>query len=381
MFRNLPPHALPCKAPAAPHVAHLENAARDVILCRIAQFAETGSMQQPVTISVVIPTLNGAALLPIALAALNAQRALLHEVIVVDDCSTDNTAGVAEALGATVVRLTEGQHANYCRNLGARTATGDILLFLDHDVVVQENTIQEVHAAFAGGALDAMVGLYSARHRNPAFASQYKNFWIRYSYLLSGSHIDWIFGAVSAIRREVFHGVGGFDRLAMFTIGIDDLELGKRITRSDIRIAFNPKLEVEHLKSYTLGSLLANDFDRSVAFVRLAGSLGQLGGSVSGGFVNIYPLFIFGTVLSWPLLLSGAAAFIVPEVVWVFLALLLSWKGLALPFLLAFLRQYGLRKTAAAAGVLFLDHLVCALGVGVGVVTLPFRRWRNRPST
>ncbi|MBL0177151.1 MAG: hypothetical protein IPP94_18210, partial [Ignavibacteria bacterium] len=141
--------------------------------------------------------------------------------------------------------------------------------------------------------------------------------------------------------------------------------------RSDIRIAFNPNLEVEHLKSYTLGGLLANDFDRSVAFVRLAGSLGQLGGSVSGGFVNIYPLFIFGTVLSWPLLFAAAAAFWLPEAVWVSLALL---PRVVRPraLLLHSADSTDCSRRVLPRASCFLDHLARAVGGGGLLRTLPF---------
>ncbi len=327
-------------------------------------------MTQTLRISVVIPSHDGAAYLGIGLSALAAQRTLLHEVIVVDDCSRDASADIAAQHGAQVIRLDEPQHANYCRNLGARHATGDVILFLDQDVVIRPDTLQVVHAAFADDALDAMVGIYSAEHRNPNLASRFKNFWIRYSYLRSSRHIDWIFGAISVIRRDLFHRAGGFDHLAMISFGIDDLELGKRMSRDDIRIRFNPHLEVEHLKHYSFASFLANQFDRSRAFVTLAGRLGELGRSTTGGFVNVYPAYVYGTLLSWPLVFATVAAATGYFPLWSAALLLAAHLALGLPLLNAFRRQYGMLETFSVAGLVLCDHLACTAGAAAGFVRL-----------
>jgi glycosyltransferase involved in cell wall biosynthesis len=91
------------------------------------------------TVSVVIRTRNEAPRLRLTLASLASQGA--HEVIVVDDASSDETPRVVEAAApgaATPVRLVRhvrnvGRSA--ASNAGARAATGDIVLFLDGDTL------------------------------------------------------------------------------------------------------------------------------------------------------------------------------------------------------------------------------------------------------
>jgi cellulose synthase/poly-beta-1,6-N-acetylglucosamine synthase-like glycosyltransferase len=58
----------------------------------------------PLPITVVIPAYNRAELLPRALASVAAQTATPAEVLVIDDGSTDDTATVADRLGARVIR-------------------------------------------------------------------------------------------------------------------------------------------------------------------------------------------------------------------------------------------------------------------------------------
>lgn len=82
------------------------------------------------TISLIIPALNEAACLPVLLAEV--PQALLHEIIVVDNGSTDATAAVARAAGAQVINEPRRGYGHACA-AGVVAATGDILVFMDGD--------------------------------------------------------------------------------------------------------------------------------------------------------------------------------------------------------------------------------------------------------
>src|SRR5260370_5844219 len=56
------------------------------------------------TVTVIVPAYNEAASIGDTIRSLQTQTAQPHDIIVVDDCSTDGTGGVARALGARVVR-------------------------------------------------------------------------------------------------------------------------------------------------------------------------------------------------------------------------------------------------------------------------------------
>ena len=83
-------------------------------------------------ISVVIPAYNAARFLPRCLESVFAQTLKPLEVIVVDDGSTDNTAAVAEELGATVLRRPNGG-PGAARNAGIQFASGEWIALLDAD--------------------------------------------------------------------------------------------------------------------------------------------------------------------------------------------------------------------------------------------------------
>ena len=75
-----------------------------------------------------------------------------HEIIVVDDASSDATASIARQQGAQVVRVEHRQIAA-TRNAGAHQAHGDILFFVDADTLTNAPAIQSALRAIRAGAI------------------------------------------------------------------------------------------------------------------------------------------------------------------------------------------------------------------------------------
>lgn len=96
-------------------------------------------------LSVIIPTLNEIAYLPQLLDALAVQTCLPDEIIVADAGSKDGTAELAHSRGVRVVR---GGMPGVGRNAGARAAKGDLLFFLDADVLPPPDFIERVVREF-----------------------------------------------------------------------------------------------------------------------------------------------------------------------------------------------------------------------------------------
>jgi glycosyltransferase involved in cell wall biosynthesis len=94
-------------------------------------------------ISIIIPTFNEEDFLPHLLGSLKKQTYGDYEVIVSDNHSSDNTRSVALEAGAMVV---DGGSPACGRNNGARIAHSDWLLFLDADVVLPPNFLEEAIA-------------------------------------------------------------------------------------------------------------------------------------------------------------------------------------------------------------------------------------------
>ena len=99
-------------------------------------------------ISIIIPARNEETNIPLLIDSLKSEWASIHQIIIVDDASTDNTAKLAIEGGATVLlskSLPEGWNGKpWACYQGAESATGDWLLFLDADVRLHSGAIEKL---------------------------------------------------------------------------------------------------------------------------------------------------------------------------------------------------------------------------------------------
>ncbi len=319
-------------------------------------------------VSVIIPVKNGAATIEACIRSIKRSYYKNIEIIVVDDHSADDTGSIARRLAVAVLSVESGTGANNARNFGARHAKGDLLVFIDSDIVIGRETILSIVETLEDERLDAVVGIYTAKHRHETFVSQYKNLWVRYSYMKSTPAIDWVFGAISGIKRPAFEKIGGFNVDLMAHHGHDDIELGKRFAQSNLAIVLNMDIEVEHLKSYSLWSFIKNEFHRSSGFAELAMRFGETTKSVKSGFVNVYPAFILSTLYSiilLAMLIAGLSGWIPLWGVGIAVGLYLV---LNIRFLNYLEQVRGLFAMMVMIPLLFIDHLVCLVGSVVGIV-------------
>ena len=319
-------------------------------------------------VSIIIPVKNGSGTLENCLHSIRRSYYKNIEVIVVDDHSTDGTCEIAHRFDCTVLQPKDGAGANNARNEGARCARGDVFVFLDSDIIIHRETILGIVETLEDEYTDAVVGMYTAKHRHESFVSQYKNLWVRYSYMKSSPDIDWLFGAISGIKRPAFEKLGGFNTALLARHGHDDIELGKRFAHAHLNIILNMDIEVEHLKQYTLWSFMKNEYFRSVGFSEMAMRFGETARSVQKGFVNVYPAFIVSTIFSAVILALGVGAVVnICSPVYVVVAIGL-YLALNIRFLNYLEQVRGLFAMAVMVPFLFIDHIVCLTGSIVGIL-------------
>lgn len=217
-------------------------------------------MKREPSISVVVPVYNGGGHLARCLDALLAStHDSEHEIILVDDASTDGGAASAHARGVRVLRLDARSGPAAARNLGARAARGGVLLFVDADVLVRRDTIARVAAHFRDETTAAVFGSYDDTPSEQNFVSQYKNLFHHFVHQQSGVQAATFWAGCGAVRREAFERVGGFDEKRYAQPSIEDIELGTRLRCAGCRILLDKELQVKHLKRWTLRSLLRAD--------------------------------------------------------------------------------------------------------------------------
>ena len=82
-------------------------------------------------ISIIIPTYNAAKFMPDLLESLFKQAVEDMEVIIVDDCSKDNTVETVKNYPVRVIQMEKNGGPAKARNRGVEEAAGDIIFFLD----------------------------------------------------------------------------------------------------------------------------------------------------------------------------------------------------------------------------------------------------------
>lgn len=205
-------------------------------------------------ISVIVPAYNASGTLAACIESIRSQSMDHHELIVVDDCSEDGTAELAEKLHVIVVRSSNRGGPASARNAGAARATGEVLLFLDSDVTVPDDLLVRIDYIFRSkGDISAVQTIYSPCCASGDLVSVYQNFYYHHALAHLHTRSVAIFATwCAAIRRKDFFEAGGFNtRIPEPTV--EDEELGYSLADAGKKIYLAREIMVTHLAQYTLG--------------------------------------------------------------------------------------------------------------------------------
>jgi glycosyltransferase involved in cell wall biosynthesis len=191
--------------------------------------------------------------------------------MVVDDCSTDNTRDIIERWHARYLRTPRQIGPGGARNIGVRHARGAIIVFVDADVVVPPEALTLISDDFALDAeLAALFGSYDEAPAWSDFLSQYKNLMHHYVHQTASERAATFWAGCGAVRRDVFLEFGGFDHEKYPKPSIEDIEFGVRLSRAGLRILLEKRLQVKHLKKWTVSVLWRADvFGRAIPWTEL----------------------------------------------------------------------------------------------------------------
>ena len=179
-----------------------------LLLGRLRPCGAPGEPDSPRTVSIIIPARNEDHNLPTLLRSLASQPVNPHEIIVVDDGSTDRTAEVAREFGARVIHsqpLPDGWRGKaWACHQGAQFATGDLLLFLDADTWFEPDGLARVLSRYSGGAFS--VGPYHTVRKTYEDLSLFFNFNMTVGTVPRG-----LFGQMLLVDRGSYRCVGGHE--------------------------------------------------------------------------------------------------------------------------------------------------------------------------
>ena len=270
-------------------------------------------------ISLVIPCLNSARFLPFFRTVFLALEEE-YEVIIVDSSSDDETVDLANSYGWRTISIARNDfdHGG-SRNLGAREAKGDVVVFLSHDVKpvlgaisTLVRTVREAGLACAYGRQVAGPNATLAERclRMTNYGDQ--------SYVYSAKDIErlglavaFFSDAFSAYDRTQFAAVGGFS--PGLILG-EDTEICMRFLIAGARVGYSSEAVVEHTHNYSLTQEFRRSFDIGVFHRQrrdLIHQFGGVGGKGAAYLTRMLKMAIterkYGYLLRGPFLLATRA--------------------------------------------------------------------------
>ncbi len=225
-----------------------------------------------IQISVIMPVYNGVDFIEKSLPPLidMQRRGDILEVIVVDDGSTDHTVSMAEGYGARVIDSGGRLGPGGARNVAAAQAAGEILWFVDADVVVHEDAAKNMARAFDEEGVVAVFGSYDDRPPARNFFSQYKNLVHHYYHQHAREEASTFWSGCGAVRKDAFLAVDGFDIEKYKYPSIEDIELGHRLLSAGGQLRLKREVQCTHLKVWRFGNLIHTEiFRRAIPWSRL----------------------------------------------------------------------------------------------------------------
>lgn len=215
-------------------------------------------------ISVIMPVYNGIGFLekslPPLVEMLNSKE--ISELIIIDDGSTDETVALVEKFGAKILYSGGRKGPGAARNIAAEEAKGDILWFVDADVIIHDDCAKILRKGFEDKKVTAIFGSYDDNPPAQNFLSQYKNMIHHYYHQQAKKEASTFWSGCGAIRKDAFLASKGFDIEQFKHPSIEDIELGYRLIAGGGHIHLLTEMQCTHLKVWRFVNLVHTEFFR-----------------------------------------------------------------------------------------------------------------------
>ena len=219
-------------------------------------------------ISIIIPVYNATLTLKECLDAVFNISYKNFEVILVSDGSTDNTLEIAKKYECKIIELPQNNGAAFSRNEGSKKASGDILFFVDADVILKKNSLDILNNKFSDKNIWAIQGIYSHEPMYESIFTQYQQSYMSFfTWSKNLTYAPFVVSACFAIRRELFIQSKGFNS-NIKSATCEDEEFGMKLINEGYKINIVRELNVEHRVHYTFKHFINRNINRYTSHMK-----------------------------------------------------------------------------------------------------------------
>ncbi|GAB1817672.1 glycosyltransferase family 2 protein [Herbidospora sp. RD11066] len=327
-------------------------------------------------VSVIIPNYNYGAVLRQCLESVLAQTYPNVEIVLVDDCSTDDSVAVARSIGIEPLSTPRNGGVSVARNLGVDHARGEVLFFLDSDVALARDAVAEAVAMLAADPeLGAVCGNYEAIPLNRGnLIREYRTLYRHYWYLVAEGPISGFLPvAIIAVPAAVWAEVGPWTEVLTQSEGAD---VGERLAER-YKVVLTSAVRGRHDDDATLRIATWKVFTRTRMhvpfFLQRRYAAGVIGSPESGASLAAALTLVTSPL---PLLTGLLWTAVLP------LLLFVSFVAVDRRMYRFVLNSRGPAFTAFFLAMHFVINLTIAAGAGVGILqwltSRSFRRLYTR---
>ena len=293
------------------------------------------------------------------------------EIIVAGDAPTDDCHALADRYGARTLILPGPRGPGVARNRAAAVARGDILVFVDADVVTSLDALERVSRIFEQQPeIAAVFGAYDEMPAHAGLVSQYKNLAHSYIHQSSATAAQTFWAGFGAVRRSAFEAVGGFDE-RFSRPSVEDIDLGYRLTAARFSVRLDPSLRACHLKRWTLWSMIVSDIrDRGIPWTQLI-----LRGGRFNSDLNLKSSYRTCVVLAYAGVILTAFGWLEPRLLLAVPVLIATLVVLSHRYYRFFYRRRGLWFVTRVFPLHYLYHLYNGFSFVVGTILYALGRW------
>ncbi len=221
--------------------------------------------QRPADVSLIVLNWNGRRHLRSCLTSLAENHYEHCETVLVDNGSTDGSLDLASAEFPDVRVVENGRNLGYAggMNVGIAHATGDVVVLLNNDIIVEPTWLAALMAAFAS---DRRIGIAGCKILYPdsmliQHAGGYISFPLGYADHFGYRKVDdgsydtqadvgYVTGAAMAIRRALLDEIGYLDT-QFYPAYYEDVDLCYRARQANWRVVYVPRARLVHFESAT----------------------------------------------------------------------------------------------------------------------------------